>query len=249
MDIGVWDWTTAELTDALYPPDLPEEWRVGFYSGVFRCVALPSMAWRSAGAAAWAEWRDEVPENFGFYLEQGEASVAELAAAAAQLGPLLYGVLLNAAEPGSVSEVTDTLEIGAWAALPASLKLWPVALAQDEPLAQVGAQVWVPAVPNLLKTAGEKRSSAEFQGEIMDNAQSLLQDHTQSCAQAYSGDACLGLCRLPAQDEGADWSPLRLRQMLEAAAAQRVCAMAVMPGNATLAVARQLETLSGLMGL
>lgn len=246
MDIGVWDWTTAELADALYPPDLPEEWRVGFYSGVFRCVALPSMAWRSAGAAAWAEWRDEVPENFGFYLEQGEASVAELAAAAAQLGPLLYGVLLNVAEPGSVSEVMDTLEIGAWAALPASLKLWPVALAQDEPLAQVGAQVWAPAVPNLLKTAGEKRSSAEFQGEIMDNAQSLSQTSAQDALQGY---ACLGLCCLPALDGSVEWSPLRLRQMLEAASARRACAMAVMPGAEALTVMRQLETLAGLMDL
>ena len=235
MDIGVWDWTSEAFADALYPSDLPEEWRIGFYSGLFRCVVLPAALWREASAEDWAEWLDEVPENFGFYLEQGEAEVGEVVAAAIKLGALLHGVLL--ASPRGAAATEDAL-----LALPEDLKLWPVALPQEEPLGQVGARVWVPQA----FSAAAASPAAEFQREIMDNAQSLSQSGAQDDPQGY---ACLGLCRLPAQDGADAWSPLRLRQVLEAAAAQRVCAIAVTPGAEALTVMRQLETLSGLMGL
>jgi hypothetical protein len=235
MDIGAWDWTSEAFADALYPSDLPEEWRIGFYSGLFRCVVLPAALWCEASAEDWEEWLDEVPENFGFYLEQGEAEAAEVAAAAAKLGDLLHGVLLAA--PLDVAATEDAL-----LALPEVLKLWPVALSEKEPLGQVGARVWGPQA----FSAAAVHPAAEFQGEIMDNAQSLSQTSAQDALQGY---ACLGLCCLPALDGSVEWSPLRLRQMLEAASAWRVCAMAVMPGAEALTVMRQLETLAGLMDL
>ncbi|MGA1561490.1 MAG: hypothetical protein ACO376_00740 [Gammaproteobacteria bacterium] len=240
MDIGAWDWISADLADALYPPDLPEEWRVGLYSGSFRCVALPAELWRAAGAEGWATWLDEVPENFGFYLEQGNATAEELTQVAQALGPLLHGVLLTA-ESSESSGVVDATESDALAELPDTSKLWPAALSDNNPLAQVGARVWLPRT----FSAPAVIPSAEFQYEIVDNAQSL----PHSGAVGLQGYACLGLCRLPVLDGQIEWTPLRLRQMLEAATAQRVCAMVVTPGRESLAVMRQLETLSGLMGV
>jgi len=239
MDIGTWGWPAGELADALYPPDLPEEWRVGFFSGLFRCVTLPAELWRAADAEAWAEWLAEVPENFGFYLEQGGASAAELATAAVTLGSLLHGVLL---EPPFASGVARVPGQEALTQLPQALKLWPVALSRDDPLAQAGVRVWSPQAFSVVAAS----SAAEFQAEIMDNAQSLLRSGDQASPQAY---ACLGLCRLPARDGVTDWSPLQLRRILEAAAARRVCAVVVTSGAEALTVMRQLETLSGLMSV
>lgn len=240
MDIGVWDWTSEAFADALYPADLPEAWRIGFYSGLFRCVVLPAALWREASAEDWAEWLDEVPENFGFYLEQGDAELAELLAAAEVFGAALHGVLLQETMPISALAASASPETTDLARLPAALQLWPVALPARDPLAQAGAQIWAPR--GHFRTSAA--SPAEFQREMMDNAQSLQQRGAEDLLQGYT---CLGLCCLPAQDGQADWAPLRLRQMLEAATAQQVCAMVVMPGAEVLAVMRQLETLSGLM--
>ncbi len=219
MDIGAWDWNASAWAADLYPEDLPADWRLGFYSGLFRCVALPASVWREAAADRWAEWAADVPENFGFYLEQGEAAAAELEAAARALGPLLHGVLLNPA--------------GTAPQLAASQWLWPAALPQGSPLAAVGARVW---------QARNTRSSAvqaEIQAEIVDNAGSL-----QSPLHGY---ACLGMCCLPGLDGAEIWSPRRLRQMLEAIAALRLCAVVVDSGPDALMVMQQLETLSGLL--
>lgn len=233
MDIGAWDWGAPDYVAALFPEDVPQEWRAGLYSGLLRCVALPAERWRAAGVEGWAAWAEEVPPNFGFYLEQGEADAAELTAVAAALGPLLHGVLLHPAAPKPDG-------------LAPSQALWPKTLSAADPLHTVlhavGARVWAPQEPadRALEaiSAADSRATAEFQGEIMDNAQSLLQ-----------GYACLGLCCLPALDQAEVWSPLRLRQMLEASAALQLCAMVVEPGPEALTALRQLDTLAGLLGL
>lgn len=62
-----WDW--PEWSDAFYPPDMPEEWRLTYYNTQFACVFLAASAWRRAGAAAYEAWAADTHEKFMFLLE------------------------------------------------------------------------------------------------------------------------------------------------------------------------------------
>lgn len=79
--VGAVDWRRPAWDGAFYPADLPEDWRLGFYSSQFNCVYLPAAAWQGAGAAELARWRDDAHSRFVFLLEAvpGQAVPAELA--------------------------------------------------------------------------------------------------------------------------------------------------------------------------
>lgn len=52
-----------------YPPDLPDEWRLCFYSNRLRSVLVPEQAWAAVGADTIAAWRDDTDPLFRFILE------------------------------------------------------------------------------------------------------------------------------------------------------------------------------------
>jgi hypothetical protein len=83
----------AWVEQGFYPDDLPEDWRLPFYSNEFRAVLIPTEDWRSVTDEMLEEWLDEVPDEFQFFLELADVfgDAAAVGAVAAQLGPHLGG--------------------------------------------------------------------------------------------------------------------------------------------------------------
>ena len=46
--IGACGWDHADWQDQFYPDDLPEDWRLGYYSNEYRVVLIPADYWRRA---------------------------------------------------------------------------------------------------------------------------------------------------------------------------------------------------------
>lgn len=81
-----WDW--PDWTDAFYPSDMPEAWRLTYFNTQFECVFLAAPVWRQAGAVAHEIWAADTHEHFVFLLED---------ALAAELPPALAGRALGVA--------------------------------------------------------------------------------------------------------------------------------------------------------
>lgn len=104
--IGARGWLHPVWDEKFYPEDMPEEWRLDYYSNEYKVVLVPAAQWREAGADA-TEWRDEVFEDFRFYFEidaawpQGSERLAEHIAA---LGGNCGGVVIA---PGVAAGIAD----------------------------------------------------------------------------------------------------------------------------------------------
>lgn len=75
--IGAVDWRHAAWTGAFYPDDMPEEWRLSYYSGQYNCVFLAARDWRSVGPAGLRQWCDEVHARFVFLLEEDAGTLSD----------------------------------------------------------------------------------------------------------------------------------------------------------------------------
>jgi hypothetical protein len=72
--IGACGWQHSAWLNDFYDEDLPEEWRLGFYSNEFPVVYVEAADWcrvqgSTNNAVDLSEWPDEVSENFRFILE------------------------------------------------------------------------------------------------------------------------------------------------------------------------------------
>ena len=67
--LGTLGWEWPVWSDAFYPSDMPEEWRLTYYNTQFACVFLAESVWRQAGPAAYAAWAADTHEQFMFLLE------------------------------------------------------------------------------------------------------------------------------------------------------------------------------------
>lgn len=47
LTIGSFDWTRKEWDGVFYPDDLPDEWRLDFYSNEFHCALVSQTVWSS----------------------------------------------------------------------------------------------------------------------------------------------------------------------------------------------------------
>jgi hypothetical protein len=72
--IGAVDWRDPAWTGPFYPADMPEEWRLSYYSSQYNCVFLKAETWQQSGPVELAEWRDDVHDQFVFLLEDDENS-------------------------------------------------------------------------------------------------------------------------------------------------------------------------------
>ena len=66
---GTIGWAGNKGLDAIYPEDLPEEWRLAFYNTLFRCVYLPVDIWTKLTELETDALLDEVQDGFRFILE------------------------------------------------------------------------------------------------------------------------------------------------------------------------------------
>jgi uncharacterized protein YecE (DUF72 family) len=72
--IGAVDWRDPAWTGPFYPSDMPDEWRLSYYSSQYNCVFLKASTWRQATSTEFAQWCDDVHEQFVFLLEDDENS-------------------------------------------------------------------------------------------------------------------------------------------------------------------------------
>ncbi|SIT66942.1 hypothetical protein SAMN05216526_0726 [Ectothiorhodosinus mongolicus] len=122
--VGGWDWAGPQFQNGFYPADLPEDWQLPFYANEYAQVLLPQQRWQAASRDDWQEWRSEVSEGFGFYLQLEQPESFELAAletARAVLGPQLVGLVQCAGEPVLLASGVPVWSI---AAPEASHRVW-----------------------------------------------------------------------------------------------------------------------------
>ncbi len=93
--LGMAGWPHPEWLDGYFPEDLPEDWQFAYYANEAGCLLLPADDWRALDADTIADWCDDAPEFFRFWLEwpdDGDSGDVRLAAFGGRLG----GVLLPA---------------------------------------------------------------------------------------------------------------------------------------------------------
>ena len=72
--IGAVDWRDPAWAGPFYPLDMPDEWRLSYYSSQYNCVFLKASAWRQTTPAELAQWCEDVHDQFVFLLEDDENS-------------------------------------------------------------------------------------------------------------------------------------------------------------------------------
>lgn len=75
--IGACSWLHQSWINDYYPEDLPEDWRLGFYSNEFPLVYLAAADW--IDAVDFSDWVEEVAETFRFILELPDYNLDETA--------------------------------------------------------------------------------------------------------------------------------------------------------------------------
>lgn len=104
--IGACGWQHSAWLDDFYDEDLPEEWRLGFYSNEFPVVYVEAADWCSVqgtvnSAIDLSEWPDEVSENFRFILElpvqvfESKQLFEHILNQARQLGEFCLGLVIQ----------------------------------------------------------------------------------------------------------------------------------------------------------
>jgi len=99
---GSLGWTHADWDNDYYPEDLPEDWRLDYYSHHFQFILMQTNEWLHVSPRDIEQWLDDVNDAFEFFLAiQPEAinstSIKQIAIIKAGLGGRLQGlVILNA---------------------------------------------------------------------------------------------------------------------------------------------------------
>jgi hypothetical protein len=62
-------WERSDWWGEFYPEDLPEDWRLSYFANAFQSVLVPAASWREAPRGRLAQWAEDVPDRFRFYLE------------------------------------------------------------------------------------------------------------------------------------------------------------------------------------
>lgn len=96
-------WAPGVGDEDFYPPDLPEDWRLSYFSNLYHAVLVPEWQWRGANGAQLRAWVEDTPARFRFFLEiddPGSQSVLERVSL--RLGERLGGVLCGKGVPFSM---------------------------------------------------------------------------------------------------------------------------------------------------
>lgn len=107
IDLVPWGWAQESWVGGFYPADLPEEWRLCYFSNEFPSVLLPRVVWTGAADDLVAEWVADLPAEFCVYLEGAcVGDRAKLRRVLSVLGGLVVGIVDTGRaieQPGCVS--------------------------------------------------------------------------------------------------------------------------------------------------
>jgi uncharacterized protein YecE (DUF72 family) len=68
LDIAAYGWQ-SESWQGFYPADLPDDWRLDFYSNEFRSIVVPAEIWQGITPDMVSDWHDAVHNQFRFYFD------------------------------------------------------------------------------------------------------------------------------------------------------------------------------------
>jgi len=152
--VGAYGWNQSGWLESFYPEDMPEDWRLDYYSQFFQAVLVPESEWQS-----WAN--DDIgdlaealeDETFYFVFEvQGTLDAVNgerLRYLKAHLGNQAYGLLCHgeaqgvAAEGFRVTHVSDNVlpdSVGGWSWQYDGLFLWGEPMGYVATLSEDGKQ-------------------------------------------------------------------------------------------------------------
>lgn len=69
LEIGAAGWQYPSWSENFYPEELPQEWRLTFYSNEFRFCMIPWSDWGSASPETLEQWADDIDQPFRFFLQ------------------------------------------------------------------------------------------------------------------------------------------------------------------------------------
>lgn len=117
---GCRDWKHTTWNAEYYPHDMPAEWQLSYYANEMACVLLPANRWQGISPAAFANWSNDVPAGFLFFLElpEGDSAAAGRDIVPA-LGNALGGLVRLPLTPGTVAACVVPYT-GGQAAIPVS---------------------------------------------------------------------------------------------------------------------------------
>lgn len=75
IELAAYGWQGAPWS-ALYPEDMPPEWRLDYYSNEFSSLVVPAADWGRASIDEASGWLAEAPPGFRFYWEIADAGGA-----------------------------------------------------------------------------------------------------------------------------------------------------------------------------
>ena len=176
--IGARGWRHASWVEGFYPDDMPQEWRLAYYSNEFEAVLVPWDDLQDTQSEALQAWFDDTDENFAFFIELPlSASKTHVEMVLNALGPRLGGVLLSEISPAN--EITaGAIEVPEW--LESVKKHAPVAVNWDSispssPLIQQRYELgcyWRPEEHDLIE-CGSSFGIAEINSNISHDPKSL----------------------------------------------------------------------------
>ncbi len=67
--MGAYGWLHQHWLNSFYPEDLPQDWRLGYYSNEFNTVMVPAAYWQNMHLGECEDWVDEVHADFHFFIE------------------------------------------------------------------------------------------------------------------------------------------------------------------------------------
>lgn len=92
LRVGAVGWDHAHWVETYYPHDLPAEWRLGFYANEFPAVLVPQQQWQEQWQDL-ADWAEDVPDEFRFYLQGEVADTRQQSHIQQQLGGRFAGMV------------------------------------------------------------------------------------------------------------------------------------------------------------
>jgi hypothetical protein len=75
IEIGALGWTHPDWDNNYYPEDLPEDWRLDYYSHHFQFVLMQPGEWLEAGKEDIEQWLEDVKDSFDFFLVLGPGNI------------------------------------------------------------------------------------------------------------------------------------------------------------------------------
>lgn len=75
LELATYGWE-GSAWDALYPDDLPTDWRLDYYANEYAAIVVPAASWGGATIDEASDWLEQVPDGFRFYWEVADADGA-----------------------------------------------------------------------------------------------------------------------------------------------------------------------------